>query len=249
MTDLPEKAHPTPAQGLGEYLMRAMSDPNITAEKLQVLLAAQRDILAERRRESFQTAFAAMSARLPQVTKDGLVELRTKDGRHTGSYRYARWEDMDTVIRPILVEFGFSISFYTKPSEGKIILGGRLMHVDGHFEIAERYLKPDIGPGRNDLQAEGSGQSYAKRYTAEALLNIVRRGEDDDAVGAKIAKITSDQVKELETLCDTTKTKRETFLRLFVTGIESMVDIPARDFARLKNALEEKKASMTRKKT
>lgn len=239
---------PSPATGLGEQLMRLISDPNIGADKMQVLLQMQREIITERRRESFQRAFALLAARMPQVTKDGVVELTNKDGKRLGRYKFAKWEDMDTVIRPLLSEYGFALTFYSRVGDGgRTIFGGRLLHIDGHSETAERYLKPDPGPGRNDLQAEGSGQSYAKRYTAEALLNIVRKGEDDDGVSAMAVKLTDKQADELGNLLVATKTSPEKFLTMFVTGCDSVADIPARDFARLKNALEEKKAALLKK--
>lgn len=237
----------SPALRLGEMLMTMLADPNIGADKMQVLLQMQREILAERRRESFHSAYAAMAAELPHVRKQGTVELVRKDGTRVGSYSYAKWEDMDEVIRPVLHRFGFALSFYTRAGEGgRIILGGRLLHIDGHSETAERYIRSDTGPGRNDLQAEGSGQSYAKRYTAEALLNIVRRDEDDDGTAAGSPPIADEDRRQLEKLLDEVKTKPETFLRLFVTGCERMEDIPARDYPRLKNALEEKRASLSK---
>jgi hypothetical protein len=241
-----EVTRATPAQGFGDALMRVLSDPNIPADKLQIVLQMQREILADRRREAFQTAFVAMAAEMPQVSKEGIVEL-VKDGKRFGSYKFAKWEDMDEVIRPILNRHGFALSFSQLAVNGKanmVVVRGELMHVDGHSISSEREMPPDTGPGRNSLQAIGSSISYAKRYLAEGLCNIVRKGEDDDGKGATIKLITDAQAKELEKLMAEVKTTPETFLRLFVTGCEKMADIPARDFPRLVNALREKQRSI-----
>lgn len=239
---------PAPAMALGETLFKLLADPNIPAEKMQILLQMQREIMADSRRERFQTAFAALAKELPQVERKGKVEL-IKEKQLLGKYSYAKWEDMDKVLRPIWTKHGFGISFSGRVTDsGKQVLIGKLMHEAGHFETSERLLIADPGPGRNNLQAEGSGLSYAKRYIAEGLLNIVRRDEDDDGIAGGLKTISNSQVKELTKLLDETKTKADTFLRLFLTDIESMSLIPEREFPRLKNALEEKKHSMNSKK-
>ena len=75
----------SPAQGFGDTLMQVLKDKNIPADKLQIVLQMQREILADRRKEAFETAFVAMHAKMPRVSKHGLVELISKDGRKMGS--------------------------------------------------------------------------------------------------------------------------------------------------------------------
>jgi hypothetical protein len=238
-----------PAQGFGEQLMKVLSDPNITADKLQVVLQMQKDILADRRREAFQTAFVAMASKMPKVDKNGVVELITKEGKRLGSYKYVLWEDLDDIIRPILQDFGFALTFSQLQSgKGAVIVRGELMHIDGHSISSEREMPPDTGPGRNSLQAIGSSISYAKRYIAEGLCNIVRKGEDDDGRRAVPKAITPAQATELRTLLKAIKTQPDTFLRLFVTGCEKIEEIQERDYPRLINALQEKQRSMGEKK-
>jgi hypothetical protein len=240
-------ARPAPALALGETLLKMLADPNISADKLQILLQMQQSIMAESRREAFQAAFAAMSAEMPQVDKRGIVEL-VKEGKVLGRYNFAKWEDMDVVIRPIMHRHGFALTFPQRIDGGKSVLVGKLLHAAGHFEISERPVTPDPGPGRNSAQAEGSGLSYAKRYVAEGLLNIVRKGQDDDGIASGLKLLDAAQVKQLAGLLGETGTKTETFLRMFVTGCETLEAIPVRELPRLLNALEEKKRSLLSKK-
>lgn len=238
-----------PAQGFGEQLMRVLQDKDISADKLQVVLQMQKEILADRRREAFQAAFVAASAGMPSVNKQGLVELTTRDGRNLGSYKYAKWEDMDEVLRPHLQQFGLALSFSETPTtNGRVQVRGTLMHIDGHSISSERSMPPDTGPGRNSLQAEGSAISYCKRYLAEELCNVVRKGEDDDGRTATSKKISREQITHLLQLMKKVKTQPDTFLRLFVTGCEKMEDIEERDYPRLINALQEKARSMEESK-
>lgn len=237
------RREPAPAQGFGDTLMKVLSDPNISAEKLQIVLREQREILADLRRERFQTAFAAMHAKMPQITKEGLVDLGSGKGR----YRYAKLENMDEAIRPILEQYGFALTFIQLrdgKGGGNVVVRGELLHVDGHSVWSEREMPPDTGPGRNSLQAIGSSISYARRYLTEGLLNIVRRGVDDDGKSAVSKPITAEKVKELLTLLKAIKTQPDTFLRLFVTGAEKMDEIQERDYPRLINALREKQRAM-----
>lgn len=244
MRALPALRAPTsPAQGFGETLMEILADKNIPADKLQIVLQMQREILADRRREAFTTAFVSMSAELPQVIKHGLVQLKTRDGKDLGRYAFARWEDMDDIVRPVLNKHGFAVSFAEEPSgtKGMVILTGELMHVDGHSKLARRQAPADFGPGRNELQAEGSAISYCKRYLFEELTNTVRRGEDDDAASVTDRKIGPEQIEQIRQLLEQTRTDLNYFLHLMLTDISELEDIPERDFDRLITALEGKK--------
>lgn len=234
---------PAPALALGETLLKMLADPNISADKMQILLTMQKEIMAESRREAFQAAFAEMAPQMPQVERNGIVVLM-KDGRELGRYRYAKWEDMDTIIRPVMHKHGFSLSFSQRIDQGKQVLVGTLMHSGGHAITSERPVIPDPGPGRSAAQAEGSGLSYAKRYVAEGLLNIVRKGVDNDAIG--LEPMTPEHVKDIAGLLGKTSTKTETFLKMFVTEAETLEQIPERDYPRLKNALEQKLAVLTK---
>ena len=90
------------------------------------------------------------------------------------------------------------------------------------------------------LMARGSSQTYAKRYIADLLCNIVRKGIDDDARRAMQASIDPKQVAELARLIKATKTDEAGFLKLMVTDAETLADIRPRDYPRLRLALQEK---------
>jgi hypothetical protein len=88
--------------------------------------------------------------------------------------------------------------------------------------------------------ARGSAQTYAKRYIADLLCNIVRKGIDDDARRAMQASIDPKQIAELARLIKATKTDEAGFLKLMVTDAETLGDIRPRDYPRLRLALQEK---------
>jgi hypothetical protein len=227
-----------PAEAFGEFLMRALADPNIPADKLEVIAKMRREVLSDQAREAFMEHYAAFSAELPQVERDGTVEL-VKDGRSVGKYAFTTIEAMDVIIRPLLAKHGLAISFASVDNKDSVTIVGTLS--GWGWEKSSTYtLPPDKGPGRNELQARGSSRRYAKRYIVDDLCHVVRRGKDDDARGAMEALIDATQIKELVDLINATASDEAAFLKMMVTGAESLHDIRQRDFPRLVMALRDK---------
>lgn len=230
-----------PAGALAATMQEALLNPNIPPDKIELLWRMRKELLAEEHREAFDQAFAQLHAELPQVARDGTIEL-SKDGKKIGRIPFARWESMDKVIRPILAKYGFALSFTTVSTDKGLLIRGDLMR-EGHSRTAEIPLPPDVGPGRNSLQAVGSAISYGKRYVAEMLLNIVRRGEDTDGYGAtdNNAPISKDEERQLAKLIKETKSDTAKFLEWSKTGATKLAEIPGREYVRLLNALNDKK--------
>jgi hypothetical protein len=234
-----------PAEAFGQFLMQALADPNIPADKLEVIAKMRREVLSDQAREAFMEHYARFSAELPQVERDGTVTLE-KDGRTMGRYNFTTIEAMDVILRPLLAKHGLAISFASVDNKESITITGTLS--GWGWERTSTYtLPPDTGPGRNALQARGSSRRYAKRYIVDDLCNVVRKGKDDDARGAMEALIDPTQIKELTDLIKATATDEAAFLKTMVSGAESLQDIRQRDFSRLIMALREKKQRRAQK--
>jgi hypothetical protein len=227
-----------PAETFAAVLMQMLTNPDIPADKMDVVMRMRREVLGDQAREAFMQHFAELSAELPQVERDGTVEL-VKDGRVLGKYAFTTIENMDTIMRPLLAKHGFAISFGSIDNKESVTITGTLS--GWGWERSSTYtLPPDAGPGRNALQARGSSRRYAKRYIVDDLVNIVRKGKDDDARGAMEALIDATQIKELTDLLKATQTIEASFLLTMVSGAETVHDIRQRDFPRLVMALREK---------
>jgi hypothetical protein len=234
-----------PAEAFGQFLMQALADPNIPADKLEVIAKMRREVLSDQAREAFMEHFAAFSAELPQIERDGTVAL-VKDGVEKGRYPFTTIEAMDVILRPLLAKHGFAIAFSSTDNKDNITIVGTLS--GWGWERSSTYsLPPDAGPGRNAIQARGSSRRYAKRYIVDDLCNVVRKGKDNDARGALEALIDATQMKELVDLIKTTATDEAAFLKTMVSGAESLHDIRQRDFPRLIMALREKKQRRAQK--
>jgi hypothetical protein len=166
--------------GLLEVIARAARDPSVDIDKMERLLEMQERVLARHAQEAYAVALAEMQPGLPVISERGKILNRNNEVQST----YARWEDVNEAIRPLLAEHGFSLSFRTGREGSDITVTGVLTHRQGHSEETTITLPSDGSGSKNAVQAVGSSTSYGKRYTAFALLNITSKGEDDDGESA-----------------------------------------------------------------
>jgi hypothetical protein len=249
MTDepnpLPAPVPDRPAETFAQTLMTLLTNPDVPADKLEVMLKMRREVLADQAREAFLAHYADFSAEMPQVERDGTVAL-VKDGREVGRYAFTTIEGMDVIIRPLLAKHGFALSFTSRDDKDAVTITGTL--AGWGWERNSTYtLPPDAGPGRNALQARGSSRRYAKRYITDDLCNVVRKGKDDDGKGAMEALIDATQIKTLTDLIKKTETNEANFLKIMVSGADAIADVRVRDYPRLELALRDKLRKTVRK--
>lgn len=212
-------------------IVQMARDPSVDADKLEKLLAMQERMEAREAERQFNMAMM----RLPpiHVKKSGVIDLTSKEDRAANragrSVPFARWEDMAKIIEPLLEAEGFRLSFNSAPRPGEgggLVVTGTLLHRGGHSRSASIPLALDTGPGRNNLQAQGSTLSYGKRYATEMLLNIVREGDDDDGKRGGTKFISDSQVDELRRLLHDAGRQEGAFLdRLFAGSVRALEEI------------------------
>ena len=220
---------------------RAATNPAVDIDKMERLFKMHGEVIARDAKTAYARALAAMQPELPVIERRGTIGL-SKNGNNP---MYARWEDINDAIRPVLARHGFAITFRVGQQESRINVTGVLSHRDGHSEETTMSLPIDTGAGRNAVQAVGSSTSYGKRYTAAALLNLTSRGEDDDAKTAAGGFVTDEQVGELVALIeDIGGAKHEALKAGFLKymKVEALADIPAKRFRDACTALENKRA-------
>ena len=189
-------------------------------------------------------AFILMARALPRIRRDGSlsypVDKSKPDGPKREISKYAKWESIDAVIRPILGEHGFALSFRTERTDTVLTVIAILRHDAGHStETAGPPVPCDSSGGKNNIQGWGSAMSYGKRYAATAALNLITEGEDDDGKRGGQQFITDEQRDELQALIDETNTEIAKFCA--VCGVESLAEISASAFVVAKNMLLAKK--------
>lgn len=158
--------------------------PDVDVAKLEKMLDMQERILNRNAMVSFNSAMAEMQSDIPTIEKSGAIVVNGQERS-----RYARFEDIMRVVKPVMQRHGFAVSFRTQTGEGFVKITGVLMHKDGHREETDMQLPIDNSGSKNTVQAIGSSTAYGKRYVLCALLNIATGDEDDDGVSADISEL------------------------------------------------------------
>lgn len=220
-------------------------DDKVDAAKMTGIYDLQERVLARQAEAEFNMAFAELQADLPRIKKSGKVEYpkdKTKpDGPKEKAFNFARYEDIDEIIRPIMMRHGFSMSFDSGMRDGGgVTVTGRLLHRGGHARSSTVPLAVDASGGKNNLQGIGSSISYGKRYAVVMLLNLVFEGEDDDGVRGGTVFIDDAQLQQVQQLAEEVSADPEAFCRFM--GVTAYPDIQKKDFAKAINALMAKKS-------
>lgn len=218
-------------------ILQVAKDPTVDVNKLRELLAMQERMEDRAAKSEFSAAMSRLQARIPQIGKGGAIIVKDKL-----QSQYAKLEDIDVVLRPLMDAEGFSFSFaeVSVDQHGRKFCA-RVTHRAGHFEEKFLTLALDTSGNKNSTQASGSTVSYAQRYLMKMHFNIVERNVDND--GGDEEFITKEQALDIETAIADTNSKLDNFLRL-IAGAPSIAEIPARDYKRVMSALAEKKRGM-----
>lgn len=200
----PEPAAPTNVIAIWEIIERIAASPNANPDALDKLLSMQERIMDRQAKLAFNEAFVVMAPQLPMITKDGRIVVKEKtasgrrDGETTQDTPYARWEAISPVIVPVLSKHGFSIRHETANApDGKIRITS-ILYGHGHEERSYMDFELDSTGSKNNAQARHSAITYGRRITACAQINIVTKGEDDDAKASGGAMVLGDPLTEEE---------------------------------------------------
>lgn len=181
LMETPEPAQaalvPASDSGLASVVERLAANPAVDVTKLEKIIELQERVLRANAKAAFDAAFAKMQQELPAIDEKGQIKNRDGSVRN----KYARLEDIQAAVKPVLARFGFALRHRTEwPGNGLIRIVGILAHEQGHAEESAFEAPMDRSDFRTDVQAQGSTVSYGRRYTTIDLLNIETRGTDDD---------------------------------------------------------------------
>jgi len=225
------------SQSLLELIAKLVTTPGADIDKVERVLAMQERIITDQRKCAYAEAMARVQEQVPQIGKSTHVKI---DGKVRN--KYAKLEDIDEVVKPILSAEGFSLKYGSTSTDGKIhVVSLTISHRDGWSEKETITLPTDTMGAKSPAQAVGSTMSYARRTLLKMMLNIVERDEDDDGNGTARGPegfVTADQVAELQDLISSTSSDKAKFLKWL--RVETLEQIPARDYEAARKALEEK---------
>ena len=213
-----------------EDAYKAVVAGDMTGERLQVMGQLLR-MSAEQR---FNSAFVALQSDLPVIVAKSVIPNRGK---------YERFEDIMSVVGPLLTKHGFTVSFSQDFKEHRILETCMLSHAAGHSR-ANTFAVRAGGRADSDTQSDCKAATTAKRNALCNALNIVIRqdvlNEENDAgmEGDPDAFVTAAQATELEHRVKMTNSNVTAFLQ--VAKAKTFAEIPANRYGELDQMLQRK---------
>lgn len=226
-------------------IAKAARDPNVDIDKMERLLQMQERVEARQ-------AEAAFSQAMNKAQSDMRPIAANASNPQTKS-RYATFDKLDRVLRPIYTDNGFSLSFdegeSPKPDHVRVLC--YVSHVAGHTRTYHRDMPADGkgakgGDVMTKTHAAGAAGSYGARYLLKGIFNVAVGEEDDDGneSHARPNLIGDVQWAEIISLIEATNTETAKFCEAF--GIESVKALPVNAFGRAKAMLNRKLADMAK---
>lgn len=209
--------------------------------QLEKLLELKERFEAGEARKAFTRAMAAFKAEPMEITKNRLVEFRTRDGDLT-SYRHAELSDITEVVAPAMAKHGLRHSWNVQ-QDAIVTVTCTIMHEDGHSESVTMHAQPDTSGKKNPIQQVASTVTYLQRYTLLAATGMATKGADDDGQGAGLPKgeqyISEEQEAQLRDELEAAGADQKAFLKFM--GVEKLSQIYVSELDEAKKAIEAKR--------
>ena len=155
-------------------------------------LAVMRELLAMDAERKFTSAFVHLRQELPVIVAKTIIPNRGK---------YEKFEDLMTVLQPLLDKYGFCVSFSQSQDNNRVTATCELMHIAGH-KTSKSFTVRTGGKSDSETQADCKATTTAKRGALTLTFNITIRqdvinSEDDEGiVGDPKACITPAEAEE-----------------------------------------------------
>lgn len=229
---------------VGTLIERVALDPNFNVDKLKALFELRNSDQDRHAKREYNAAFAAMKPHLPLV-------IRLHDNTQTKS-KYAKIEDINKVIDPILAEYGFATSMKVISQTDTTVTGRvELIHKGGHMEYTDITMPIDdrgIAGTVNKTKPHAISATimYIRRVGECALLNI-STGNDTDG-NQPSDYITIEQAADIDTRARVLGEKGHANL-LAHHKVKMATEIPANQYKKVLASLTTMEAAFADRKT
>lgn len=163
--------------GFTAMITRMLENPQYDMERFKSLVTLRNEEMTRRAKLAFDADFVVMKPHLPLV-------IRSHDNTQTKS-KYAKQEDINQQIDPILAQYGFGTSAKVRSqTDTHVTMDLELKHRGGYTEIMPLTMPiDDKGPqgavNKTILHGISSTITYIKRVGFCAMLNV-STGDDKD---------------------------------------------------------------------
>lgn len=234
-----------------EVISKAARDPSVDIDKMERLIAMQERIQARSAEMAFNKAMNLAQSEMRPIAANA-SNPQTKS-------RYATYDKLDRVLRPIYTEHGFSLSFdeadSPKPEHVRVVC--YVAHNEGHTRTYHRDMPADGkgakgGDVMTKTHAAGAAGSYGARYLLKGIWNVAVGEDDDDGNGREPAPapelVADNDVTKIMQLCQAVGGNQS---GLICTGykVEAITDLTAKQAVAVISRLEEKLADLAKAET
>jgi hypothetical protein len=227
-----------------DMLAAVLSDPEklaaIPIETVERLIALRERMQAEAARRAYFDALADFQRDCPTI-----INERTVSGRSGGTlYKFAPLAQIVATIRQLEHQCGFSHRFETHPTEsGGVEVACIVTHREGHSEATKVFMPPTKGQNTNASQDMGIQIKYGMRYALIGGYGIVTADTDTDGrtpADDEVEAISEEQAANIRALLDEVAPNSKLGF-LGYMKVESIEQIPVREYRRAVGALEAKR--------
>lgn len=235
-----------------DVIDRASTDPSVDVTKMEKLLSMYERVQAREAEMQFNAAMTGAQKEMRSIAADA-----SNPQTHS---KYASYNALDKVLRPIYTQQGFALSFDTgDAAENYVRVLCYVSHGAGHTRTY-RVDMPADGKGAKGgdvmtkTHAAGAAMSYGSRYLLKLIFNVAVGEHDDDGNGASASEyISADQVATLKSMIARGWPEDAEYIGKFCgyltkltgTEIEALRDLPGKYYEQAVVALnlaERKKA-------
>lgn len=228
------------SSALISMIERAARDPQVDIDKMERLFQMHERIEQRRSISAFNAAMAAAQAELKPV-------VRNLENKQTNS-QYADLAAISESADPIIHKHGLAtICSEFKSAEPNCIgIRCEVAHAHGYSKTYDFNIPLDGtglkgNPNKTATHAYASTVTYGRRYAKLSVFDIATKGADTDG-NQPDGVITPDQAEELAKLITESKADYQKVLEFH--RIESLSDMPAKDFQKSKAMLLARKAKL-----
>jgi hypothetical protein len=230
-----------------EVIAKAARDPNVDIDKMERLLQMQERVQARDAEQAFNQAM--------NIAQEAMRPISANASNPQTKSRYATYDKLDRVLRPIYTANGFSLSFdegdSPKPDHVRVLC--YVSHVAGHTRTYHRDMPADGkgakgGDVMTKTHAAGAAGSYGARYLLKGIFNVAVGEDDDDGNDVRETLSPADYAKIVQ-LVEATNTNVPTMLKALRIPAVPLDKLTPREYDKAVDALENKLARIARAET
>lgn len=225
------KREPTIMEIIREMAMSPNARDQV--EVMKEMIAMKERVEDRAALQAFGQALHNLQSALHPIVKDTEIVVKGKVRS-----RFASFESIDDVVRPLMDQHGFAFQMSETAIEGNMrVFVGTLIHEQGHEKPLMVRLPLDKSEFRSEVQSEAATISYARRQLYKLHFNIVEYDEENPAL---VEPISEEELKDLNTKIIDTKANLKAFCGYF--NVASLKDLKKADLSAAHEMLDQKAA-------